>query len=113
VTEDYGLIRTRGERIIEATESPTVAPRNFVGRLIGTSPSVRNVSIFQCANSAPTTVVDFLNGQNGQTLVLLGEGNTTIEHGTNIFTNTGANKLLAANTVYRFTQFNGLWYEAE
>lgn len=76
-----------------------------------TTPSVERRTRFTCVNTGAVTVTDFLNGSDGQEIVLLGDGFTTVQHGTNIFTSTAANKLLAANKVYRFTRFNNKWYE--
>lgn len=68
-----------------------------------TTPSVLNACPWYANNSAPTSITNFDDGQPGQTIKILGDGFTTIVNGTNIFTSTGANKLLAANRVYTFT----------
>lgn len=70
-----------------------------------TTPSVLNSTSWVANNSAPVTVTNFRDGQPGQVVRILGDGQTTIQHGTNIFTNTGANKLLATNKVYTFNYF--------
>jgi hypothetical protein len=76
-----------------------------------TTLSALNTERIALTNTGAVTVTDFTEGQDGQELVLLGDGFTTVTHGTNIFTNTAASKLLAANAVYHFVQFNGNWYE--
>ncbi len=70
-----------------------------------TTPSVKNACTWIAQNTAPVSVTNFDDGQPGQPIRILGDGFTTIVNGTNIFTNTGANKLLAANRVYTFTYF--------
>ncbi len=76
-----------------------------------TTISVLNLERLKLSNTGAVTVTDLLYGQNGQEVSLLGDGNTTIAHGTPMKTNTGANKLMAANRVYRFVRFDGVWYE--
>lgn len=76
-----------------------------------TTPSVLNCNLWICQNIGAVTVTNFLNGADGQRIHILGEGFTTIANNANIKTNTGANKLLAANKVYRFTYFNNIWIE--
>lgn len=74
----------------------------------GTEISVANLERLRLGNTAPVTVTLFKYGSGGQTIKLLGDGNTTIEHNANIKTNTGANKLLAVDKVYTFTTFDGI-----
>lgn len=59
------------------------------------------------------TITDFLGGVDSHQLSILGDGTTTISHNARIATNTGANKLLATNKVYRFTYFESImkWIE--
>lgn len=78
-----------------------------------TTPSVRNVRVFITINTAATTITNFIGGADGQEIKILGDGFTTIANNANINTNTGANKLLVANKVYRFTYFQSknLWAE--
>ena len=70
------------------------------------------VSRLKAANNSPQNVSYFVGGVEGQTIMVLGDGNTTIVNSSDIRTNTGADKLLAAETVYTFTLFDGVWYES-
>lgn len=77
-----------------------------------TTPDVSNRTILTVNNSGAKSITDFKNGQSGQTIRLLAlDNNTTIVNGTSIKTNTGADKLLSPNKVYRFTYYNNVWYE--
>lgn len=76
-----------------------------------TTPTVFGIDCVNFQNTSGVTVTNFLGGHEGQTIKCKGDGQTTITNGTNIFTSTGANKLLAANKVYTFTMFSNLWYE--
>jgi hypothetical protein len=76
------------------------------------TPSVANCEFWICSNGA-ITITNFLDGQICQRLFILGNSLTTISNNTNIKTNTGANKLLLTNKVYRFTLFNLIWVEDE
>ena len=78
---------------------------------VTTTINVLNITRVQFVNTVATTVVDFVGEQSGQEIKLLGDGFTTIQNGTNFFTNTGANKLLAINKVYTFTKFPSGWIE--
>jgi hypothetical protein len=61
--------------------------------------------------AAPVTVTNFTGGYSGKTIRLLGNANTTIAQNATINTNTGVNKVLVANKIYVFTNYNGVWYE--
>lgn len=104
------LERVINERSIEAPTLRLVLDKNFYATLIGITPSVKNLRFFKC-HTTPTTITDFVDGQQCQDITLLGTGNTTITNGTKIKTNTGANKVLTANKVYRFTRYDNVWYE--
>lgn len=74
------------------------------------TPKVDNCEIWK-SPSAPLAITDFLNGADGQDLFILGNGNLTITHGTQIKTSTGANKVLAANKIYHYKRIDHVWYE--
>lgn len=82
---------------------PTVVRQDT---LSSTTPKVSNLRIIYFKNTAPLTVTNFVGGAEGQSIQLRGDAQTTIANNTNIVTNTGANKLLQLNLVYRFTLFN-------
>jgi hypothetical protein len=90
----------------ELIESP-ISPVPF-GALI---PSVLNRTRLLFNNSAPTLVTNFTHGQEGQEIKILGDGQTTLDFGASIKTNTGVDKLLLVNKVYTFTLFNNVWIE--
>ena len=75
------------------------------------TPSVANLETWIAANTGAVTITNFMKGAVGQRIKILGDGFTTIANNTVIKTNTGANKLLAVNKVYRFTYINNIWYE--
>lgn len=76
-----------------------------------TTPSVLNHKYWIANNTGAVTVTDFDEGAECQEIIILGDGFTTVANGTPIKTNTGANKLLAVNRVYRFVRFNSIWVE--
>jgi len=83
---------------------------------VDSSPStinVLNITRVELQNTVAVTVTNLTGGQEGQEVKICGDGFTTIQNGTNLFTNTGANKLLAANKVYTFTKFSSGWIENE
>ena len=78
-----------------------------------TTPSVAGYTNWVFANTDNTTITNFDGGVYGQkiTLQVGNVGVITITHGTNIFTNTGANKDLAVQRIYTFLSSGGYWYE--
>lgn len=98
---------------IEAPETHLILPTRFVGQLaIGSiNPSVKNVEKWKAANTVAINITNFRDGQEGQELSILGDGFSTVNNNTKIVTNTGADKLLAAGHLYRFTMFDGVWIE--
>ena len=76
-----------------------------------TTPTVKDSEHLKTQNVGAVTVTQFDDGQEQQRLHILGDGFTTVANNANIKTNTGANKLLAANKVYRFTNFEKVWIE--
>jgi hypothetical protein len=105
--------RIKGEAVFEDSQSHLVHSKVFKDKITSATPKVSNVTRFVCEHAGATTVTNFVGGAEGQTIKLLGHGNTTIEHNSLIKTNTGANKTLSADIVYTFTMFNGVWYENE
>lgn len=105
--ENLGLTTTiiRGEIHTEDMVTRDVLSKEYVVPIQGATPSVKNRTVFQGINTGAVNVTDFLNGAEGQRIHILGDGFMTATNGTLIFTNTGANKLLAANIVYTFTYF--------
>lgn len=79
--------------------------------LSDTTPSVLNLLRIKFNNSVAVTVTDFLDGQDGQQITILGDGKTTLQHNTNINTITGNDYLLAVNTTYLFTYYDGVWIQ--
>lgn len=106
-------IRLGREFVVEAPTTFSVLPKEFVGTLQvdNQTPNVANLTKLIAKNVDPVTVTDFLGGQDGQSISILGDGNTTVEHSSRLSTNTGVDKLLDAGKIYRFTQINRNWYE--
>lgn len=83
-----------------------VSPKKIVQALKNeATPSIPNREVLESSGSV-VTITNFIGGQDGQTIRILGDGTTTIKNNTNIVTNTGADKLLTLNKFYRFTYIN-------
>lgn len=107
-----GVSRQITEHVIEAPGTQVVLEKKFARNTAAdVTPSVQNVEKLKLRNTAPVTITKFDNGQENQEVSILGDGQTTIANNAFIKTNTGANKLLAVDKVYRFTMFNGIWIE--
>lgn len=114
--EEFSLIPKRelNEHVSEAPNTPFQMPKQQPTKLRKghTAPSVQNLEKFMLQNTVATTLTDFANGQDGQHIHVLGDGQTSVgAAATSIISNTGAAKLLAVNKVYGFTRFNGVWIE--
>ena len=108
-----GVDFVRGEVNVEAPMSFAVLPKAFKSKFRAgdTTPSVLNVEIWEGSGSA-VSITNFDNGQEGQRIVVLGDGTTTVVHNSSLIrTNTGSNKLLTTGFVFRFTRFNDVWVE--
>lgn len=70
---------------------------------------VGNIEHITTHNTGAVTVTDFSYGADGQEIVLLGDGNTTVQENLNIVTNVG-DLLLEVGKVYRFVNFQNIWY---
>lgn len=78
------------------------------------TPSVAGGRLFLANYTANTTITDFDDGVPGQVIRILqtgGAGTVTITDGSNIKTNSGANKDLSTDIIYTFVHLNGVWYE--
>lgn len=102
--------RVTGQLTMETASTPLVIERQFIATLVGIKPNLKNIR-YTYSHATPTTVTNFLHGQDGQEIVILGNGNTTIDVTGNIVTNTGIAKVLDAYKTYEFTFFGAKWYE--
>lgn len=105
--------RDNSQRTVESPLRFNVLPSQTAQKFVAadTTPSVTNHEYWIANNTGAVTVTKFDDGADCQELRILGDGFTTVANNANIKTNTGVNKLLAVNKVYRFTNFNGIWYE--
>lgn len=109
--------RVDDEVVFEAPSTQLALPKTFVGSVKKDTSviSVRNINTLQLKNTQATLVTDFIDGMEGQSISILGDGFSSIQNGNNIVTNSGGDKLLETNKVYRFTRFKiGItlkWYE--
>jgi hypothetical protein len=92
---------------VQLTDGP---PKGFTS--LDATPSVDQYLNFFTQNAGATLITAFDDATNGQTIrVLCTDANTTLVNGATIKTNTGANKVLAANRVYTFLYYSGIAYE--
>ena len=98
----------RDENIVEAPRRELKLPVRYVliPPKLATKVNVENIEKVKFINTAPVTVTEFTNIQDGQTLFILGDGQTTLANNTKIVTNTGANKLLVNGLVHVFVVFD-------
>jgi hypothetical protein len=104
--------RVQQQAIIETSQIQEKLPTEFVGtfKAEDATPSVMDCSTWKCAGDV-VTITNFDDGQEGQHLSILGDGATTLEHGTNIVLSAGSDTLLASATVYEFVLLDDVWYQ--
>lgn len=109
---------TNPTKIIAAREAVRAAP-SYVAALdeqnwhsiTSATPSVANVRFLLIhASFAGGIITNFKNGQDTQTLKVLGDGSTTIDSNSNI-KRPGGSAVLDVDTIYTFTHLNSVWYE--
>lgn len=102
-----GLYLTQGflgSGVIAAPQAIRPADATAIIDVTGTS------LVVLAGYTTATNVTNFTGGAEGVTLRVLGDAQVTIVPGSGIVTPTGANVVLANNTMYTFTQYNGNWY---
>lgn len=100
------------ERVQEAPVTQLVLEKKFVrNSKADATPSIKQIEKLVFKNTGAVLVTHFKDAQPGQEITILGDGFTTIQNNAKLVTNTGADKLLVAGKVYRFTNFNGVWHE--
>ena len=76
------------------------------------TPSIIGGGTFETANTAATTITDFLRGaEGGRITILFTESNTTVQHGTDIKLAGGANFVGTADDILQLVHIDGVWYE--
>lgn len=109
-----GIGQVKTEQISEAPRTDLLLPKDFIGHFkVGdTTPSVRNVKIWQAQNTGAITIIDFEDGQIGQDIWILGDGFTIIDDNTKIHTAAGGPLTLDAGQIHIFLKYDdGIWYE--
>jgi hypothetical protein len=76
------------------------------------TPNVYGAAFMRISNSSPTNVTNFLNGVEGQTLLLaFGNSNTTIKRSASILLVGGVDYVSAANQTLQLVYTNSVWSE--
>jgi len=97
---------------------PSIADQGlFLFTADDATPSVDNRTFFSFNSyTGATNVTNFDNGAQGQTIQLLdptANGYITLVDNATIYTNTGANKVLASGKIYTFRLYGTIWREVE
>lgn len=104
--------RIRDDVIFEGSvDSQNIKETPDTFRAGDTTPSVKGIRVAYCDPTTVVTLTNFKGGVNCQRLYLKGHPNTTIQNGTYIRTNTGADKVLVADKIYMFLNIDDVWFE--
>ncbi len=104
----------RDEIIFDAPVTFNKLAKKLIATFRGSVINALNIELFKLTNAAPTNVATIQYGQDGQTIYLLGDGQTTLTLTGNIKTRTGGTMLLASGRIYGLTFLKtgsvGYWY---
>jgi hypothetical protein len=106
VTKQFNISAAAGSAVSFPSGGP---PKSFTAA--DATPSVEQYCFFK--TGAADTYTDFDDGAPGQQIQILAVHAATLTNGVNIFTNTGANKVMVVNRIYTLRDVNGIWYEVE
>lgn len=100
----------QNEQSFEASLRPVVLPIDFIAQLKkgNATPSVRNLIRLR-AGGVAVTITDFKEGQDGQSIEILGDGFTDVANNAKIVR--ASSGVLVLNRVYKFTKFGSRWHE--
>lgn len=74
-----------------------------------TSVRVLNRTRFQFFNTMKTIIVNFLDGQEGQEIILLGEGYTEVANNANIVNHSASDVKLTNGAAHKWCYMAGKW----
>jgi hypothetical protein len=95
--------------IFQGTTKNLILPLKNTGLLVTTTPDIRDNEFWKASDGS--AIVEFRFGAPAQRLHILGDGITTVTNSVFIKTITGGTITLLANRVYRFTFFDGIFYQ--
>ena len=102
--------QVRHEINSEATSRQLILGTKLIGKIpVGVvQPKVTNVEFWQTQNTGAVLITNFLDGQDGQSLYLLGDGFTSLDYTT---MDVGiANLLLTNGLIYHLVRMNDRWH---
>lgn len=111
---DLGVTQVTTNEVIEAEATRNVLEKQLIryAKRGDLTPSVLNVERLMFRNTAALTITNLDDGKPGQKVDILGDGFTTVANNTKIATASGADTLLAADSVHTFTRWDdGKWHE--
>lgn len=77
------------------------------------TPNVLNITRLAFYNTVKTDISNFLNPQEGQHIILLGDGHTEILNNANISNHSAAAVKLDAGVAYSYVYMNGKWRQVK
>jgi len=77
-----------------------------------TTPSVIRAGVYLASNTSATSITDFINGGEGQVLIVNAtNGNTTLVNSASLRLAGATNKTMATRDVIQLTRQNSVWYQ--
>ena len=73
------------------------------------TPSVLNITRLHFSNTTKTVITNFLYGQEGQEIILLGEGHTEVANNANIVNHSSSDVKLTAGAAHKWCFMLGKW----
>ena len=73
------------------------------------TPNVLNITRLHFSNTTKTVITNFLYGQEGQEIILLGEGHTEVANNANIVNHSGSDVKLTNGAAHKWCFMLGKW----
>jgi hypothetical protein len=73
------------------------------------TPNVLNITRLHFSNTTKTVLTNFLNGQEGQEIILLGEGYTEVANNANIVNHSASDVKLTNGAAHKWCYMLGKW----
>lgn len=77
------------------------------------TPDVLNVTRLAFSNTVTTIITNFLSPQEGQHIILLGDGNTEVANNSNIVNHSASNTKLDNGVAYSYVYMLGKWRQVK
>ena len=110
-TSGSGPLRIIREHLFDGPITFSQLPKRTLKRIKGSGTlDLTNLETIKFANAAPVSYSNIKGGANGQRVLVLGDGQSTINNNAKIKTYSGGNVLLSNDVTYELVYVDTKWY---